>query len=510
MDDHVTAYMDLFEGNHRSFGRYFPETGRMLTLSAPYDESHVLAHLEGHVGMGMVPILDTGGCRFAAIDIDAHGENEQPIDCEGLSAQVADMELPLVVCRSKSNGAHLYCFFSEEVPAAQARSVLARWAIQLGYPGVEVFPKQSQLIKDNKGNRALGNWINLPYCGGRRPAVEGGREISIEYFFELARSRQLSAAEFEKLMAGDEHGEAPPCFQRLLAQGVPKGEGIRNNSLFLAATYFKKAFPDNWKDRAHDFNNTTIDQPLPFSEAKKTIDSISRKDYSYRCQEEPCVALCDRKTCLTRKHGISPGDASAVNLPDMGELRKYDTTPIKWQITVGGRPIFLTTAELMSYPAVRAAIVEALHTVPPMIKNTEWDRHLGELMKSVEVVEVPDEASTPGLVRSRLHEWLKRVDPESEDNEDNRKMVLRGVPVVTSDRSGDKRVVFRGQDFVDYLKRTRSEELKGVNLWLALRGMGVTPTRLRVDSMTVINAWCLPLSAIQDVKYNKLEVESDL
>lgn len=506
----VTSFMELFIGNGRSFGRYFPENGRMLTLSAAYDVGHVEAHLSGEVGLGMVPILDTGGCRFAAIDIDAHGENEEPIDCESLSAQIADMELPLVVCRSKSNGAHLYCFFSEEVPAAQARSVLARWAIKLGYPGVEVFPKQSQLIKDNKGNRALGNWINLPYFGGKRVAVEGGRDIGLDYFFELARSKRLSAAEFEKQMAGDEYGEAPPCFQRLLAQGVPKGEGIRNNSLFLAATYFKKAFPDNWKDRAFDFNNTALDQPLPFSEAKKTIDSISRKDYSYRCQEEPCASLCDRKTCLTRKHGISPGDASIVNLPDMGELRKYDTTPIKWQITVGGRPIFLTTAELMSYSAVRAAIVETLHFVPPMIKNTEWDRHLTELMKTVEVIEVPDEASTPGLVRSRLHEWLKRVDPESMDSEDNRKMVLRGVPVVTTDRSGDKRIVFRAQDFVDYLKRTRSEELKGVNLWLALKGMGVAPTRLRVDSNTVINAWYLPLEAVQDIKHGRLDVETEL
>jgi hypothetical protein len=51
----------------------------------------------------------------------------------------------------------------------------------LGLPNdVEIFPKQDAL-----GDGELGNWINLPYFGGDRPAYgEDGRILSLAEFLD--------------------------------------------------------------------------------------------------------------------------------------------------------------------------------------------------------------------------------------------------------------------------------------------------------------------------------------
>ena len=51
-------------------------------------------------------------------------------------------------------------FFPEPRPAGQVRRLLRSWAVKLGFPKMEVFPKQSE-----KG--AVGSGINLPFFGQR-------------------------------------------------------------------------------------------------------------------------------------------------------------------------------------------------------------------------------------------------------------------------------------------------------------------------------------------------------
>jgi hypothetical protein len=51
-------------------------------------------------------------CLWGAIDIDQY-----PLDHSEVLKRLSRLELPLVVCRSKSGGAHLYLFFKEFVEA---------------------------------------------------------------------------------------------------------------------------------------------------------------------------------------------------------------------------------------------------------------------------------------------------------------------------------------------------------------------------------------------------------
>jgi hypothetical protein len=71
-------------------------------------EPEYAAHLSGSgTSLGLIPLLEEDTCSFGAIDVDIQGEKKlnEPID--KLEARIRKLELPLVVCRSKSGGAHL-------------------------------------------------------------------------------------------------------------------------------------------------------------------------------------------------------------------------------------------------------------------------------------------------------------------------------------------------------------------------------------------------------------------
>ena len=76
------------------------------------------------------------------------------------SLKVWNLKLPLIVCRSKSGGAHVFLFTKENIPASLMQSKLKQMSIILGYEGSEIFPKQTEILVD-RGD--TGNFLNLPY-----------------------------------------------------------------------------------------------------------------------------------------------------------------------------------------------------------------------------------------------------------------------------------------------------------------------------------------------------------
>ena len=60
------------------------------------------------------------------------------------SLKVLGLNLPLIVCRSKSGGAHVFLFTKENIPASLMQSKLKEMAIILGYEGSEIFPNKQK------------------------------------------------------------------------------------------------------------------------------------------------------------------------------------------------------------------------------------------------------------------------------------------------------------------------------------------------------------------------------
>lgn len=511
----MVRFSKLFRGSERSHGVFHPESGRMETAHTAAQPEDYEKHLTGELGLGVVPIMDDHMCWFGAIDIDTE-DDEPDLDLAQIEAMVRERDLPLTVCRSKSGDAHLYVFGSEPLPAGLLRAALTKWAEQLGYRGAEIFPKQDELLVDDEGTRALGNWINLCWFDaesedGGRWTVEGGKRRSFEYFLDIAESRRVSAAMLVE-RSTDEHAEAPPCIQRMISEGV--GTGQRNDALYNMVVYLKQAFPETWRDKAFDLNAKVFERPLGFSEARKTINSAGRRDYRYKCKEEPCRSRCRSAICVTRKFGITAEEKGELEMgrpPEFGPLEKYLTDPPRWVLYVDKTPITLTTAEIMDFRQIRIAVADSVSRLIAPMKNERWQAHLHKLMEEVVELEAPEEASVTGFVRTRLVDFFQRTDLTSDGSDiRDREALLLGSPCVqVNPATGTRYVYFRGPDFIDYLKKNRSEELKGPNLWMALRKVGVEHCRIRVGDK-VIPVWSVPLSENDVVELSAPNIETEI
>jgi hypothetical protein len=135
----------------------------------PVDDAAVVAHLQGRHVMGVYPLLEDETCWFLAVDFDKSTWTEDVLAFVATCRQVG---LPAAVEWSRSgNGAHVWFFFTEPVPAAIARKMgchlitetMAR-RHQLSMDSYDrLFPSQ-----DTMPRGGFGNLIALPLQRGPR------------------------------------------------------------------------------------------------------------------------------------------------------------------------------------------------------------------------------------------------------------------------------------------------------------------------------------------------------
>ena len=118
--------MKLFSGYEHAYGQYkvFNKSaegklsGRALTISEPPTIKNYQDHLNGEdYILGIIMLKSDNTCSFGAIDIDIKGAITLNEKLEDLEKRIKDT--PLVLCRSKSGGAHLYLFLDPPVKATK-------------------------------------------------------------------------------------------------------------------------------------------------------------------------------------------------------------------------------------------------------------------------------------------------------------------------------------------------------------------------------------------------------
>ncbi len=122
-------FREIFEGLTSAYGQYIPsnvysvngkQKGRPFTIKKPVTEELWIKHLDGkEPALGIIPINEKNLCRWGCIDIDQYDFNHKKF-----IKKIKQKNLPLVVCRSKSGGAHVFLFVSEWIPAALMRAKL--------------------------------------------------------------------------------------------------------------------------------------------------------------------------------------------------------------------------------------------------------------------------------------------------------------------------------------------------------------------------------------------------
>lgn len=525
-ESHIERFSALFRGNLRSFGQFMPNARiKMITVKGAdgYTPEHIRSHLEGENGLGVVPIMDDDRCLFGAIDIDTHGPNGGQVDLIAIEQKVTRNNLPLVVCRSKSGGAHCYAFFKTPTEASRVRLWLSRWAGVIGYPSAEVFPKQTTVAKkDGDSERPLVNWINLPYfhvAETDRYALDGGKQVDFDYFLEFCEGRRVDLAEFEKGSDVD-YAEGPPCLTEMLKSKVD--EGNRNTAIFQSAIFLKRAYPDDWRQRMEEFNRLALTSPLGQRELRTIAGSVSKKDYQYKCREEPCKSFCNKDLCRTRAFGITAADMTANEIPLFEDVEKVISTPVYWRLTVKGQVVEVTTEQLFNYDIVRQKVGEKLHLVLPRIKPQEWDLYLREIMGKVKVRQ---EQTVDDFVYLKLCEYLKRTRVDKTRSEDERREDLkRGAPTIIGiskmtskggkfeEEGKEWYYAFKLQDFCAWLRRRKElpmPEHQMSYVLYKLLGEDAKRDKIRVGEARVGNIWCVIESAVENESVPTAQIESE-
>jgi len=465
----ATAFADLFDGLHRAYGTYRaqpPEEveqgkknqGKALTVKGEVTEFLWQQHLDGAQRLGIIPVTDNATAKFGAIDIDKYD-----IDLFDLEARVNRLGLPLTLCRSKSGGAHLYLFTSEHVDADLIRSKLAVWATILGYPGVEVFPKQSKLASKED----TGNWINMPYFDAELStthAISQGAAVDVETFVELAIGRcvneeQLRAVEVSLPNLPD---GAPPCLQVLAANGVP--EGSRNNALFAFGVLARLSNEDNpdenaWQEDVERFNNEFFTPPLPFREVAALVKSIQGKEYFYPCKNEPLCSHCSKSACKRAKYGIG-GDGGDIGLT-VDRVTKILTEPPTWIFCIAGVNIEMDTDDFLVQNRFKRKVAEHLNRIPRSMKQPKWEEFMNSLLQAAEEEEAPEDASSLGQFLTHLYDFCNRQSRG--DTEES--LLTNGL----YHNEEEERIYFRSTNYQKYLEQQKFYDYNKKQVWAALR-----------------------------------------
>lgn len=422
--DVAERFMRLFAGLSRAYGTYAvnatkgdKQVGKALTKHEPVTIDLWRQHVNGEQGLGIVPIRDDASVVFGALDIDSYRD----FDPTELVKKIHFMKLPLVVCRSKSGGAHVYCFAAQPVPAQLMRERLQEIASILGHGDCEIFPKQAKLHSNND----TGSWINMPYFGGirgMRYAVKAnGDAYELTEFLDFAEGIRCSVHFFDiPVSRGDGAGwivDGPPCLEQLVQ--IKLSAGHRNEGMYNVAIYLKKAYGDQWEQKLWEFNGLFCDPPLENEEVRGLIKSMGRKEWRYTCSKKPISLYCNSTVCRGRKYGVGSGAGGFVKL---GQLRKLLTEPPTWFWDVsrdGCEPVTLelTTEQLHSPRLFQIACMNKLNHMPVQASGNVWQQLVDAALQSVVSIEVPsDSASAEGMFWDLLEKFCTgRAQAQSRD-----------------------------------------------------------------------------------------------
>jgi len=126
----IDKFKNIFEGLTIAYGQYQKgdkdENGKQKGKAFIVRQQVTRELFENHIkgvgpALGIIPITEKNNCKWGCIDID-----EYNLDHKSLISNIRKLDLPLVVCRSKSGGAHVFLFAKEYVSASLMQNTLKK------------------------------------------------------------------------------------------------------------------------------------------------------------------------------------------------------------------------------------------------------------------------------------------------------------------------------------------------------------------------------------------------
>ena len=356
-------------------------------------------HLDGVQGVGSIPINEENKCKWGALDIDIYD-----LDHNSLQLRIKKLKLPLMHCRSKSGGAHLYLFLQEYEQASIVREYLLEMAVALGHSGCEIFPKQDKILSE-RGD--VGNFLNLPYFNSEFPQRycfdEKVEAMELDAFIDAIEASTIPVSGLEKLKFSGTRKyftDGPPCLEHLFSNGLV-GED-RNKKLFNCGVYCRLKHGDDWQKEMESMNRQLFAPPLEAKEVLGLEKSLGKKEYFFTCDQEPFKSYCDKELCMSRKHGIGE---QGVDAPEVGNLMIVMSEPRLYFLTVAGKRVQLTTAQLQNQTMFQHACMEQILVLPPTVRPPRWQSMVQRLLLEGSRQEVPEELTITGQFLDLLKQY---------------------------------------------------------------------------------------------------------
>jgi hypothetical protein len=447
----LERFKEVFAGLQTAYGQTkitdeLSENGKheakSFTKKEPVTDLLWQKHLNGdEPALGIVPIREDNRCKWGCIDIDTY-----PFDHKDFIKKIRDKDIPMILCRSKSGGAHVFLFAKEFVAASLMRERLKKIASTLGYAKAEIFPKQDY-IRADRGD--TGSFLNVPYHGNNKSVRfafdDNGEALKIEEFFKLYDKYSLTEKELVNLKISETDNTddflkgAPPCLQTILKDGMP--EGGRNDMMYNIGVYLKKRFPNEWEAKMYIYNEKYMKPPLKHTEMTKSIESVGKKDYLYKCKQDPIVSFCNSKVCSKREFGV--GDN--VPPPEITGISKYPSDPPLYFVNIDGLSVEVDDITLHDPEKFSVACMNQISKPMLPLGKIIWRKQLVKLFEKLQMLDAPDSSKIDVQIKDLLADFINKAPGKKIDD------LKRGLPFTE-----DGITYFKFKDFWKYIQRSKS------------------------------------------------------
>ena len=447
----LERFKEVFAGLQTAYGQTkitdeLSENGKheakSFTKKEPVTDLLWQKHLNGdEPALGIVPIREDNRCKWGCIDIDTY-----PFDHKDFIKKIRDKDIPMILFRSKSGGAHVFLFAKEFVAASLMRERLKKIASTLGYAKAEIFPKQDY-IRADRGD--TGSFLNVPYHGNNKSVRfafdDEGEALKIEEFFKLYDKYSLTEKELVNLKISETDNTddflkgAPPCLQTILKDGMP--EGGRNDMMYNIGVYLKKRFPNEWEAKMYIYNEKYMKPPLKHTEMTKSIESVGKKDYLYKCKQDPIVSFCNSKVCSKREFGV--GDN--VPPPEITGISKYPSDPPLYFVNIDGLSVEVDDITLHDPEKFSVACMNQISKPMLPLGKIIWRKQLVKLFEKLQMLDAPDSSKIDVQIKDLLADFINKAPGKKIDD------LKRGLPFTE-----DGITYFKFKDFWKYIQRSKS------------------------------------------------------
>ncbi len=362
-------------------------------------------HLQGDKALGICNIDTNNQVLFGCIDIDSYKNATKLL---GVIQAIYSYSIPLIPCRSKSGGLHLFLFLQKPENAADVKAALEKLCKLLflvpqftedGVSKVEVFPDKANV------NTKKGHSITLPYfnaCNSSDNTIvtygikSNNSVMDLEEFLETVPKKFTTLVRLEEFLQTLPLSDAPICLQSLLISNTLKDGSGRNNFIYSVAVYMRKKYGDDEFPKYVREINEELPEPLDAKDVENTIKSASNKEGFYKCKSLPCSSACDKKICATRDFGLgmNKGHFTGIDFGSLIRIKSADPYYI-WELRTQetepfSKIIFKDEEELLNQRVFIKRCVRYLNQAPFLVKENEWLITVNTALSNIKEEEVTD------------------------------------------------------------------------------------------------------------------------